>query len=425
MRYITKITRRDIFDLFELGVEEESYFTKEKVFYPYYGRLDEIEFLNRLYDLKSMESYDSRFDNAEGDIWQHTISNDDYPCNWVFKDDRFQLLYVDDNIFLRFICEIFHPEVRDESAKWKLFFEEINYLLNQDGYELHAFRKISGREVYSWRKYIEEPSFFIPFSQRRKDLIKNNKLQVKLSKNIRHQIYQLLNSYDEALYFTTETNWNYTRLISELVFDDIKQFYKPMNYDNNKYVESTSFEKFVKNTSPLSVLDVIESFYLHVSAKEEYQDKVNAIFELHDIKITLKEGKISLFLNTDIIIDPMIPVKEVGIEELLIDAEKFYENKNYSIAVEKMWDAFERIKTYYSPTLDKKQSANKIIYQLSDANNSMSIIFEEEFRTLTKIGNDFRIRHHEKNKIEIYNDIHYEYFYKRCLTLITTILKIL
>lgn len=35
------------------------------------GRLEEVEFLARLYDLKSLPSNDSRFPDASGDIWQH------------------------------------------------------------------------------------------------------------------------------------------------------------------------------------------------------------------------------------------------------------------------------------------------------------------------------------------------------------------
>lgn len=50
-------------------------------------------------------------------------------------------------------------------------------------------------------------------------------------------------------------------------------------------------------------------------------------------------------------------------------------------------------------------------------------MFDIEFKVLTEIGNSYRIRHHEKNKIDILNDIHYEYFYKRCLSLISILLK--
>lgn len=52
-------------------------------------------------------------------------------------------------------------------------------------------------------------------------------------------------------------------------------------------------------------------------------------------------------------------------------------------------------------------------------------LFEKEFYELTTIGNDFRIRHHETTKIDIENESHYEYFYKRCLSLISVAVRYL
>lgn len=46
-------------------------------------------------------------------------------------------------------------------------------------------------------------------------------------------------------------------------------------------------------------------------------------------------------------------------------------------------------------------------------------LFEKEFRELTAIGNNFRIRHHETTKTDIDDNKHYDYFYKRCLALIS------
>lgn len=70
--------------------------------YPFYGRLSEMDFLKRIYDLKKMPSYDSRFENAEDDIWQHTINNDDYEKGWVFEDKRFGLMNGEDQEILNF-----------------------------------------------------------------------------------------------------------------------------------------------------------------------------------------------------------------------------------------------------------------------------------------------------------------------------------
>jgi hypothetical protein cdifQCD-2_16846 len=428
MRNITEITKRDIFDILTNGIEYVDAFCETITeFYPYYGRLEEIEFLNRLYKLKRIKSYDSRFINAEEDIWQHTVNNQDYPYNWIFTDDRFELLNGTDEIFLAFICEIFNPEVRNEKRNWRIFFDEINKLIKEDGYELHVYKKISGRDVYCWKKYEKEGELFIPFSQRNIEAIKNKEIKVVFSKKIRHQIYQLLEFYNEYQYVMDETDFQSRIKISSQFWEDIKLFYIPGNYENGKWINSKNFEKFIKNTSPYFILDTIEIFLRHIEENkvEEFKLRVMSIFELNKIMIKFNNKKLNLILNTHLEIDSNIPIKEIGIEELLMSASKYYEKKEFSIAVEKIWDAFERIKSYYYPTKDKKDSANQIIKQISCGNSKIEIMFNEEFKTLTKIGNEYRIRHHEKNKINISDDRHYEYFYKRCLSLILTILKYL
>lgn len=253
MNKISKITKRDIFDLFNKGIIQDEFFDVVTYTYSYYGRLEEIEFLERLYDLENMESTDPRFPNAKGDIWQHTINNDDYPANWVFEDERFQLLNGDDVIFLDFICEIFHPEVRDEDGYWRLFFKQINALLNYDNYELYSYKEISGREVFTWKIYSEKDLLFISFSIRYEKQIKAKDIKMRLSKDFRYQVLQLFEEYDELRSFTDETNWKYWKPISEIAMEEIKKFYIPKNFKNNKYVPATDFYYFIDNTSPFSL----------------------------------------------------------------------------------------------------------------------------------------------------------------------------
>lgn len=92
------------------------------------------------------------------------------------------------------------------------------------------------------------------------------------------------------------------------------------------------------------------------------------------------------------------------------------------LAVEKLWDAFERLKTYYID-LDKKSSAEKVINEISQNNDKFKELFQEEFIKLTTIGNKYRIRHHETDKIDITDLNYYEYFFQRCLALINLSLK--
>ncbi|MEQ5772287.1 hypothetical protein QQY70_01840 [Streptococcus suis] len=423
MNYITNVTKRDIIDLFNEGIDENPFWGEERTFYRYYGRLEELDFLGRLYDLENIESYDDRFANAAGDIWQHTINNDDYPENWVFTDKRFGLLEGYDKTFLDFICEIFHPEVRDDSKNWEIYLKSINSLLQKDGYELYPSSQISGRNVYSWRKYQEKPALFIPFSKRNERLLGNKNIKLTFPLVLRRQLFQLLVNSNENLHFTDETGWNYIQTIDEIVFDNIKQFYLPKAYREGKYVATENLEEFILHTSPKSVLDFIEFFSQHSSDKS-FGEKVNTLLKLNNINLTIANNEFS-FLGKIIDNTAKDLVKERGLQELLSEANQFYLESNFSVATEKLWDAFERLKTFYSPTLNKKQSVEKIITQMSLGNKNFQAIFEKEFTELTKLGNDFRIRHHEVGKKDITNEKHFEYLYNRCITLISTAIKIL
>lgn len=166
MNQITEVTRQDIFDLINYGYTYTEtvptphpdffYYTREEEYTAkirYWGRLDnELVFLKRLYNLSQLPSYDSRFDDAEGDIWQHTINNDDYEFGWVFSDERFCLTNGnEDKYLLDFLCEMLHPAVRVENGAWKKILERLNELLEPDGYCLYQNGTLSGRAIYGWK----------------------------------------------------------------------------------------------------------------------------------------------------------------------------------------------------------------------------------------------------------------------------------
>jgi hypothetical protein len=136
---ITEITRRDIFDSIYL----------EKI--NLYGRLEEVEFLSRIWDLDAMASTDNRFKNASGDIWQHTVNNDDWDPDWVVTDSRFNLMRCDDQIFLRFLCESIHPVVRSDVTESERLSQLYNSFLKNDGYQLVEKIRISGKPVFTGR----------------------------------------------------------------------------------------------------------------------------------------------------------------------------------------------------------------------------------------------------------------------------------
>ena len=144
---ISEVTRRNILDALRV----------DKVVWS--GRLPETEFLARLYDLKDLPSRDSRFGDAEGDIWQHRVNNpDDWPHDWVFDDSRFDLLYARDEVFLRFLCEMIHPVVRPNSQEVERLLGIFNEHLAADGWEIAARTRLSGRPIFAARRRIMERS---------------------------------------------------------------------------------------------------------------------------------------------------------------------------------------------------------------------------------------------------------------------------
>lgn len=110
---------------------------------------------------------------------------------------------------------------------------------------------------------------------------------------------------------------------------------------------------------------------------------------------------------------------------LVEQAFQYYKEARIDTATEKIWDAFERIKTFYKQ-YDKKGSITKLIDIVSKNNAEYREMVEEEFTSLTKLGNDFRIRHHETNKKDICCKEHYDYLFHRCiavLRLVTSVLR--
>ena len=137
---ITAITRRRLFDSIALSGPGWS------------GRLQEPDFLGRIYDLSSLPSTDTRYDDAYRDIWQHRVNNLDWDDDWVFSDGRFNLAHGADEVVLAFLAEMLHPLVRSDESDIAALLVNFNEALARDGYELYASEWISGHAVYGWRR---------------------------------------------------------------------------------------------------------------------------------------------------------------------------------------------------------------------------------------------------------------------------------
>jgi len=93
-----------------------------------------LEFLNEVWDLKSMPSEDERFQDAEGDIIQHTINNFDWEQDYLFIE-RLKL-YENDETFIKFLETVVNPKFRVDEDEILKFVLLINDVLEKDKIQL-------------------------------------------------------------------------------------------------------------------------------------------------------------------------------------------------------------------------------------------------------------------------------------------------
>ncbi|MFI6093855.1 Shedu anti-phage system protein SduA domain-containing protein [Streptomyces sp. NPDC051218] len=134
---ITTVTRHDIFNYLR------------EISSPWWGKLDEVTFLEDLYDLDRPTSGISGLPTVRADIQQHRFNNYDLPDDWIFEDSRLELSDGPDEVLLAFLARTVHPEVAADVEEARKQVEELNRLLAPDGWGLRPYDFLSGRPMYT------------------------------------------------------------------------------------------------------------------------------------------------------------------------------------------------------------------------------------------------------------------------------------
>ena len=214
---ITKITRRAILEVLDTYMSTD-----------FYGRLNEVEFWERIFNLEKLPSTDSRYPDMKVDLWQHRMNNNDWDDNWYI--DKFDLLGTEDAKFLKFLAEFFHPEVRDISWNTKRVLATINKNLALDGVELYAKSKVSGRDILGARNItpatqIDETPLAI---------IDNDFISLQINKNVYDHIKQYLNNED--YFHAVDEAYKLVRhKLQEITGNEKATEVFSMNAENKKY----------------------------------------------------------------------------------------------------------------------------------------------------------------------------------------------
>lgn len=166
-------------------------------------------------------------------------------------------------------------------------------------------------------------------------------------------------------------------------------------------------------------------------AKTEFSNEINGLFaatsmiyEFNPINghVETIVGQETKQLINSALNGKMMDVQYRGmLEDACIKITNFRMDVAYQ-SLEKLWDAYERLKCYFNPKdqKEKSTSAARIVGLFGD-NVLFQTEVEEEMRKVSALGNTLRIRHSETYQSVLTNHRQIHYLFRRCLALIVLI----
>ena len=201
----------------------------------------------------------------------------------------------------------------------------------------------------------------------------------------------------------------------------------------------------------LSVLDAVEFFYRYISKPtrkeyhsfgkhhhllsfdqdaglQEYSKDINRLFRRNNLAYQLRGNgqvvRLEPVVLRETLTSAIFQSEDQELNRLLELAREKFRDPDVNIrreAVEKLWDAWERLKTLEPGPNKKKQIEallTKAIPQLEFRDR-----VNREAIALTNLGNDFAIRHTETNKVIISDSEYLDYLFHRLFALIQMLLR--
>ena len=161
--------------------------------------------------------------------------------------------------------------------------------------------------------------------------------------------------------------------------------------------------------------------------RKQFQQEVNQILQRGGTLYELGAGAQIVRIGpaeVQQVIEQMSPASgDAGLDRLLAQARGLYLSRrkdDRALALEKLWDAFERLKTI-DVAGNKKQSSNALLGNIHSTD--FRAVVGAEMLSLTNLGNQFMIRHHETDKHPVPEESH-DYLFARMGSLIVFLLKV-
>lgn len=152
------------------------------------------------------------------------------------------------------------------------------------------------------------------------------------------------------------------------------------------------------------------------TGRERFAHDVNRIFERNGMAFELARGEVTRMpaVLHESLSEAVFHTGDGRLDELLEAARHKFLNRELDVrreSLEKLWDAWERLKTIKA---GDKKAGIKALLDKAAAEPVFRDNLEQEARELTDIGNDFMIRHAEIDKIPVADSAQADYFSTAC-----------
>lgn len=182
-----------------------------------------------------------------------------------------------------------------------------------------------------------------------------------------------------------------------------------------------------QNPSFHSYMSHMHYSYDRETGREKFTEDVNRIFERNGVAFNLRDGEVTRIAPAvlhESLAEAAFHTGDGVLDELLEVARRKFLNRSVDVrreSLEKLWDAWERLKTIEAGN-DKKAMVKTLLDNAASEPAFRSNL-EREARELTDIGNTFMIRHTEIGKIPVLDSAQIDYFFHRMFSMIRMLLR--
>jgi hypothetical protein len=159
----------------------------------------------------------------------------------------------------------------------------------------------------------------------------------------------------------------------------------------------------------------------------KFEEDINRIFERNGLAFHLIGGEVERIAPSvlqEALAQTVFKTGDVILDEILESARHKFLNRSLAVrreSLEKLWDAWERLKTVESGK-DKRAKAAALLDKAATEPTFRGIL-EAEARGLTDLGNTLMIRHTETDKIPIRESVQVDYLFQRMFAMLVLLLK--